>query len=99
MSQAIPHGLSTDIEKKEEKTRAPPKTEDEKTGGTNRAAIAASTVATGDPAASLGPTFRRADRRPRPRGRRKRRHAASVPSINRRGPAPSLLRAASSGEE
>ena len=50
-------------------------------------------------AASLGPTFRRADRRPRPRGRRKRRHAASVPSINRRGPAPSLLRAASSGEE
>ena len=53
----------------------------------------------GHRAASLGPTFRRADRRPRPRGRRKRRHAASVPSINRRGPAPSLLRAASSGEE
>ena len=50
-------------------------------------------------AASLAPTFRRGDRRPRPRGRRKRRYAASVPSINRRGPAPSLLRAASSGEE
>ena len=43
-----------------------PKTEEEKTGGTNRAAIAASTVPTGDPAASLGPTFRRADRRQRP---------------------------------
>ncbi|GEM_PF-5580316 len=47
-------------------SRAPPKTEEEKTGGTNRAAIAASTVSTGDPAASLGPTFRRADRRQRP---------------------------------
>ena len=91
-----------------ETRRAPPKTKTillhhdakrsgfrrtRKTGGTNRAATAAvvALAATGAEA-SLATPCRRGDRRPRPRGRRKRRHAASVPSINRRGPAPRGIR-------